>query len=285
MSSFRRTTANRSASFLTESRVPTNREKIVHQVSGSVFQKETVHFCGFLFLQTDPSLEMRIMDDSVKCWSNLRIEYSKIWHSNSSYRTRRFEIIYWFNHLHFFDPQHNFRRKMWSSTYLSPESYHPTSKCCWCREFVKTKIWNLQSLLICSINLWSISLTRDDWIFGWRSGLASLILNWCLFLTLFHCGWMNWFRYMRTPCVQFLRMECWRGRGWIFKNVSRYTILCSTCLAAHLCGSAFLQNGFSFRQELDEVRMTQVNWQRGNVHCAFIHHLENHLNHSCNWFH
>ena len=164
------------------------------------------------------------MDDSVQCWSNLRIEYLLICRSNSSYRKRRFSIIHWINHLHFFDPQHSFRGKLWTSTYLSLESYLPTSKRCWCMEFVKMRIRNLQSLLVCPIILWRISLSRDDWIFGWRSGLASLILNWCLILILPRRWWVNWFWCMRTPWIQFLRIWWWRRRGWISKNVSRFSM-------------------------------------------------------------
>ena len=48
------------------------------------------------------------------------------------------------------------------------------------------------------------------------------------------------------------------------------------------CGSAFLQNGSAFHQDLDEVGKTLVDWLRGNVHCGLIQHLENLLNHSCN---
>ena len=57
---------------------------------------------------------------------------------------------------------------------------------------------------------------------------------------------------------------------------------CPKCLAARLCGSAFLQNGLVFLQEMDEVGMTLVDWQRGNFHCELIQHPENLLNHSCN---
>ena len=84
------------------------------------------------------------------------------------------------------------------------------------------RIWNLQSLLVCSIILWKISLTRDDWISGWRSWLASLILNWCLVFT--HHMWWSVFWYIRSPWIQFLRIWCWRRRCWICKNVSRYTM-------------------------------------------------------------
>ena len=41
-------------------------EVIVDQVSNLSATKETVLFLGFLFLQTDSSLEVRIMDDIVR---------------------------------------------------------------------------------------------------------------------------------------------------------------------------------------------------------------------------
>ena len=58
--------------------------------------------------------------------------------------------------------------------------------------------------------------------------------------------------------------------------------MCPTCLAALLCDSAFIWNALAFLQELDEVGMTLVDWQRGNFHCVLIQHPENLLNHSCN---
>ena len=146
----------------------------------------------------------------------------KIWCSNSSYRTRRFKVIHWFNHLHFFDPQHSFRRKLWASTYLSLESYLPPSECCWCGEFVKMRIRNLQSLLVLSIILYESSLTRDDWISGWRSWLASRIQSWCLAFT--HHLWWRVIWHIRDPWIWLLRIRCWRRRRWICKNVSRYTM-------------------------------------------------------------
>ena len=161
------------------------------------------------------------MDDSEECWSNLRIEYFKIRHSISSHRERRFKIIHWFDHLHFFDPMHSFRKKLWTRTSLSLESYLPTSKRGWCREFVEMKIWNLQSLLVCNIILWRISPTRDDRTLGWRSRLASLILNWCLILIHPRRWWVNWFWHMRTPWIQFLRIRCWRRRWWICRYTMR----------------------------------------------------------------
>ena len=116
-------------------------EVLVDQVSDLSCAKETVLLLGLLFLQTDSCFEVRIMDDSVQCWSNLRMEYFTIWHLKSSYRVRRFKIIHWINHLHFFDPQNSFLRKFWTSTYLSLESSLPTNKRCWRGEVVEMKIW------------------------------------------------------------------------------------------------------------------------------------------------
>ena len=42
-------------------------EVLVDQVSDLSSTKETVLFLGFLFLQTDLSFELGIMDDSVHC--------------------------------------------------------------------------------------------------------------------------------------------------------------------------------------------------------------------------
>ena len=57
---------------------------------------------------------------------------------------------------------------------------------------------------------------------------------------------------------------------------------CPKCLAAHLCGSAFPENGLVFRQDHDKVEVTLVDWERGMVHCVLIQHVENLLNHSYN---
>ena len=177
----------------------------------------------------------------VQCWSNPRIKYFKIRHWKTTNRWRRSQIIHWINQLHFFDPLHSFRREWWTSAYLSAESHLPINKRCQCGEFVEMKIWNLQSLLVCFIILYRVCLTKDDCIFVWRSWLASLILNWCLILILPRLWGVNWFWYVRTPWIQFLRIRCWRRRGWICKNVSRYTMCvptawrpCPKCLAAHL---------------------------------------------------
>ena len=48
---------------------------------------------------------------------------------------------------------------------------------------------------------------------------------------------------------------------------------CPKCLAAYRCGSAFLQNGLAFRQDLEKVGVTRVDCERGIVDCVLIRHL------------
>ena len=132
--------------------------------------------------------------------------------------------IHWINQLHFLDPLHRFRRKLWTSTYLSLESSLPASKRCWCREFVEMKIRNLQSLLVCPIILRIVSSTEDDWIFGWRSRQASQIFISFWSSTFLRCRHVNWFFNSFSPSrIQFLRIRSWRGSLWLCKNVSWYT--------------------------------------------------------------
>ena len=56
---------------------PSDPKVIVDQVSNLSAAKETILLLGLLFLQTDSSFEMRIMDDFVQCRSNPRIKYLK----------------------------------------------------------------------------------------------------------------------------------------------------------------------------------------------------------------
>ena len=128
------------------------------------------------------------------------------------------------NHLHFFDPFHSFRRKLWTNTYLSLESYLPASKRGWCREFVEMKIRDLQSLLVCPIILWRVSSIEDDWIFGWRSRLTSQISILFWSFTFLRCRRMKRLHDWRIPLIQILRIRCWWWRIWICKNVSRSTM-------------------------------------------------------------
>ena len=83
------------------------------------------------------------------------------------------------------------------------------------------RIRNLQSLLVYALIPWKISLTRVEWISGWRSWLASLILSWCLAFTQHMWRCVFWSEPLR---IRLLRIRCWRRRGWICKNVSRFSM-------------------------------------------------------------
>ena len=168
---------------------------------------------------------MWIIDDIVQCWNNPRIKYFKIRPfeiprvddedlNSSTESTNSTSLI------HCIASVGNWR----TSTYLGLEPYLPANKGCWCRELVKMEIRNLQSLLVCPIILWRVSSTEDDWIFGWRSRLASQIS--ILFWSFTFLRWRRTKRLLncRTPLIQFLRVRNWWRCMWICKNVSRYTM-------------------------------------------------------------
>ena len=119
------------------------------------------------------------MNDLVQGWSNLRIKYFKIRHWKTTSRWRRSQFIHWISQLHFFDPLHRFRRKLWTSTYLGLESYLPASKRHWCRELVKVKVQNLQSLVCSIILFWRVSLLHWRWLNFWltvQTGISDIDL-------------------------------------------------------------------------------------------------------------
>ena len=177
------------------------------QVSNLSSAEETVLFLVLMFLQTDISFEVKFMDGVAQCWSNSRIEYFKMWHLNTS--------CWWIhriNHLHFFDPLHSFCRKIRTSTYLRLESYLPTSKRCWCREFVKMKIRNLQSLLVCPHNSLK-SLLHWRWPNFWAENTDWHFWSWS---RVRFSLWMKPLLDQRIPWIQFLRIKCSRWRIWIY---------------------------------------------------------------------
>ena len=131
---------------------PSDPEVFVDQVSILSSAKETVLLLGLLFLQTDSSTGVRIINNLIQCFSNSR-RVTQVWPMKFSDRTRRFFIIHWINHLHFFDPQHRLHKKTWTNTYLTLKSYLPTRKRYWRREIVEIKIRNLQSLWVCQVFL------------------------------------------------------------------------------------------------------------------------------------
>ena len=65
---------------------PSDPEVILDQVSNLSAAKETVLFLGLLFLQTDSSFELRILDDFIQCRNNSRTKYFKIRHWNTTNR-------------------------------------------------------------------------------------------------------------------------------------------------------------------------------------------------------
>ena len=162
---------------------------------------------------------------------------------------------------HFFDPQHSFRKKLWTSTYLSLEIFSSNKQTLLTWWICLNEDPNLQSLLVCSIILWRSSLTWEDWISGWRSWLASLILDWCLAFT----RYMRWcvFWYMRDPRIWLFRTRCWRGRRWIYKK--RFPIY-------HACPQ--MLGGMSLRLSIPTERLSsppgsgwsgKKRWLTGNV--------------------
>ena len=133
--------------------------------------------CAFCFSR-HLFLEAVIVDESVQCWSNFRVEYFKIWCLNSSKRTRFFflkkksstDSTISTSLIH----SKAFRQKLWANTHHSLESYLPTNECCWSGEFVTMRIRNLQSLVVCPGILWESSLTRKGRMNFWLTVLTGI---------------------------------------------------------------------------------------------------------------
>ena len=64
------------------------------------------------------------------------------------------------------------------------------------------------------------------------------------------------------------------------KNVSQFSMCAPNALRPVFCGLALPENGLAFHQDLEKVGKTLLDWQRGIVHCVLIQHLENLSNHS-----
>ena len=103
-------------------------------------------------------------------------------------------------------------------------------------------------------NSLKISLTEDDWFSGWRSWLASLILNWCLTFTHHMCDVCSDIFADKVLKKTLLDLQ---------KRFPMYHV-CPKCLAARFCGSAFPENGWAFHQNLDEVGKN-TGWLAGTV--------------------
>ena len=123
------------------------------------------------------------------------------------------------------------------------------------------KLRNLQSLLVCPIILWRVSSTEDDWIFGWRSRLASQISILFWSFTFLRCRRMK--RLLDcTPLIQFLRIRSWWRCMWICKNFSRHTMCVPNTWRPFLAARRYErmpQHPFRFWM------MWERHWSTGNV--------------------
>ena len=151
-SSFRRTTVNRVRIILDRIVGPSDLEAFVDQVSYLSSSEEAVFLVNFHFLQTDLFLEAGIQDDFVQCWGHFSrrvtqslapgiplIEREDLRSSTDS--TISTSLI------HSIASERNCEQ-IHTSVF---ESYLPTDKCCWCREFLSK--WRSE---ICSL-FWSAS--------------------------------------------------------------------------------------------------------------------------------
>ena len=107
-------------------------------------------------------------------------------------------------------------------------------------ECVKMKIWNLQSLLVCSIILWRISLT-GGWLNFWltvRTGISDLEL---VFDSHSSPPLMSELVPTYENSLDSIPADkvLLKTRLDLQKRFPIYHV-CPKCLAAHLCGSAFL---------------------------------------------
>ena len=92
----------------------------------------------------------------------------------------------------------------------------------WRGEFVKMKIWNLQSLFVWSIILWRASALKMTEFLTHRPDKHLWSWNWCLIFTLLRFWWVNLLWHFWTPWGQFLRIKCCERHNSTCENVSRY---------------------------------------------------------------
>ena len=113
-------------------------EVLVDQVSDLSSAKETILFWGFLFIETDLLLELRILDDLVQSRSNLRVQHLEVWKVLSTNWSRGFQFLAWINHLHFFDP-HRLSLDFWNLIFQMKNDWRfrnlsncSSDSCCLC---------------------------------------------------------------------------------------------------------------------------------------------------------
>ena len=219
-------------------------EVLIDQVSNLSSAKETVLLLGFLFLQTHLSLEADIMDDSVQCWSNSRVDYFNIWRipfaehedlRSSTDSTISTSLIH----------STASRGKLWTSTYLSLQSSLPYK---W-----RSEICNL-CLLVCRLILWQSSLLEVEWFSDWRSRLKSRIQDCVWNLMFIRNMWWCVFRYVRNQRIEFSWTKWLRRRSWICTNVSRHCLRIPNIWRLIVGGSAI-------HLDHDKMEITFVGWK------------------------
>ena len=85
------------------------------------------------------------------------------------------------------------------------------------------------------------------------------------------------FCHTRNPRIGLLRIKVLKKTPLDLQKRFPIFHACPKYLAAYRCGLAFPENGLAFRQDLEKVGKTLVDWSRGIVHCVlFQHNLSNH---------
>ena len=112
----------------------------------------------------------------------------------------------------------------------------------------------------CSIILWKVSSTEDDWIFGWRSRLASQISILFWSFTFLRCRHVKRFLNSCPPWIQFLRIRSCRGSMWICKKRFPIYHVYPKWMAALLCGAAIRRKVSTSLLVLDVLGLTLVDW-------------------------
>ena len=119
------------------------------------------------------------------------------------------------------------------------------------------KFRDLQSLLVCFIILWRSSFLRVEWI----SVLAGISdPNLCLELDVhsLHAMMCLPTREKSKDCIHLDKVM--KKTPVDLQKCFPIYHACPKNLAAHRCGSAFPENGSAFRQDLDEVGKTLIDW-------------------------
>ena len=133
----------------------------------------------------------------------------------------------------------------------------------WCGEFVDMKIWNLQ-WLVCSIILWRVSSIEDDWIFGWLSRLASLILILCSPFPL----WTN------GAAPRSMNSFDARGGGNDVRRLVTWEFPLRNDSASWKSFESFIQSISFCKSSIMSVSSKIVSWSSTNLRLAIVSNVE-----------